>query len=379
MTTYNKENLPKPSIAPRKRVEFAIVSPFKEEDVHEADEVTAEVKIPQMRTNEKFMRNKSLRFSDRVPSTNPYVVSKELTREVNELAGTILQTWNKYLEFVVTSPQEVERSLRDEYEFRLGEVFDYFVIASDKQAHKADCPHAEQYLRLRNEGHCRLAPVLPIQDQTLFGDTEKIPLTFEDFSDFGDPETEAAAKRQARTGSHLFVFVHGFQGTSFDMRLVKDQLALQYPKSHFLCAISNERNTDEEIEVMGVRLAEEVRTYVKKWFPNPDFLGRISFLSHSLGGVITRAAITHLGEYKDKMYTMVTFSSPHLGYMFSASKLVNAGLWFLKKWYKSSCLEQLSYSDTADIKNSYLYKLAMAPVSYPKTKRPNRGSNGSRT
>jgi len=45
---------------------------------------------------------------------------------------------------------------------------------------------------------------------------------------------------------------------------------------------------------------------------------------------------------KKKFFTLMTFSSPHLGYMQGGSKLVGAGLWFLKKWKKSKCLQQLA-------------------------------------
>ena len=40
-------------------------------------------------------------------------------------------------------------------------------------------------------------------------------------------------------GNHLFVLVHGFQGNSHDMRLVKDNIALRYPEAMFLCSQQN--------------------------------------------------------------------------------------------------------------------------------------------
>ena len=32
------------------------------------------------------------------------------------------------------------------------------------------------------------------------------------------------------------------------------------------------------------------------------------------------------------MYSLITFSSPHLGYINSDNKLVDIGMWFWKKW-----------------------------------------------
>jgi hypothetical protein len=57
-----------------------------------------------------------------------------------------------------------------------------------------------------------------------------------------------------------------------------------------------------------------------------------------LGGLIIRAALPHLEEYKDKFYTYISLSSPHLGYMYNSNTLFNAGMWFLKKWRKSVSL-----------------------------------------
>lgn len=74
------------------------------------------------------------------------------------------------------------------------------------------------------------------------------------------------------------------------------------------------------------------------------------------------------------MKSFITISSPHLGYMYSSSKLVDAGihsifvyliyiiiyigLWFLKKWKKNICLDQLTMSDSKNIEDTFLMKLS---------------------
>jgi len=90
-------------------------------------------------------------------------------------------------------------------------------------------------------------------------------------------------------------------------------------------------------------------------------LARISFIGHSLGGLTIRAALPHLEEYKDKFYTYISLSSPHLGYMYNNNKLFDAGMWFLKKWRNSKCLTQLSMTDHKEIEQTALYKLTQAP------------------
>ena len=54
----------------------------------------------------------------------------------------------------------------------------------------------------------------------------------------------------------------------------------------------------------------------------------------------------------------MSLSSPHLGYMYNSSKLFDAGMWFLKKWKKSKCLQQLSMSDQKNMEDTCLYKLS---------------------
>lgn len=49
-------------------------------------------------------------------------------------------------------------------------------------------------------------------------------------------------------GVHLFVFVHGLQGTNQDMKLLKNQISLVFPEGVFLLSKSNEKQTDGDIE-----------------------------------------------------------------------------------------------------------------------------------
>ena len=89
---------------------------------------------------------------------------------------------------------------------------------------------------------------------------------------------------------------------------------------------------------MGHKLANEVITYIDSYFDNIDQVNKISFVGHSLGGIIIRSALMYLEEIKHKLSVLMTFSSPHLGYFQGGSKLVSTGMWFLKKWKKSRSL-----------------------------------------
>lgn len=103
-----------------------------------------------------------------------------------------------------------------------------------------------------------------------------------------------------KRGVHLIIFAHGYQGNSFDMRLWKNLLSVKYPDHVLISMSSNEDDTEQDILHMGLKLADEVKKYIKEWFPKDQF-AKLSFIGHSLGGLIIRAALPHLEKYRDKM------------------------------------------------------------------------------
>ena len=61
---------------------------------------------------------------------------------------------------------------------------------------------------------------------------------------------------------HLFVLVHGLQGNSCDMRLLKNNLSVMHPDAIFLSSNANEEQTEGHIMEMGERLATEAKAYI---------------------------------------------------------------------------------------------------------------------
>lgn len=88
---------------------------------------------------------------------------------------------------------------------------------------------------------------------------------------------------------------------------------------------------------MGERLATEVKQYILSFCPI-SCISKISFIGHSLGGLIIRAALPHLSEFSAKFFTYISLGSPHLGYMYNSNKMIDAGIWLLKKWRNSRSL-----------------------------------------
>ena len=108
---------------------------------------------------------------------------------------------------------------------------------------------------------------------------------------------------------------------------------------------------------MGEKLAKEITEYIEEWCPT-NALGRISFIGHSMGGLIIRASLKHLTDLKEKVHLYISLSTPHLGYMYNSNRIVDAGIWLLKKWRKSKCLQQLTMSDHPEQKETFLYRLS---------------------
>jgi hypothetical protein len=164
-------------------------------------------------------------------------------------------------------------------------------------------------------------------------------------------------KHDTNLGLHLIVLVHGFEGNSNDMRILKNEIGLINPSIVFLPSVANQDDTGADVIQMGKKLATEVKTYIKEW-NNGLIFKKISFIGHSIGGVIIRAALPSLEEFKDKFWFYMSLSSPHLGYVFSDSTLIKTGMWVLKRWKGSKSLEQFMQNDHKDLNETCLYKLS---------------------
>jgi pimeloyl-ACP methyl ester carboxylesterase len=92
----------------------------------------------------------------------------------------------------------------------------------------------------------------------------------------------------------------------------KNNISLFDSTAIFLLSISNEGETDGDIEGMGRRLAHEVEMFIEEYCPG-NALARINVVAHSLGGLIARAALPHLEAFAHFFDKFLTLSSPHLG------------------------------------------------------------------
>ncbi|GMP45595.1 hypothetical protein CsSME_00014065 [Camellia sinensis var. sinensis] len=154
----------------------------------------------------------------------------------------------------------------------------------------------------------------------------------------GNFDMESTSVGVNRSPTHLLVMVNGIIGSSQNWRYAAKQFLKRYPQDVLVhCSECNYSTlTFDGVDVMGNRLAEEVISVIRR-YPG---LQKISFLSHSLGGLVSRYAIAKLyeessqenGEYRtdeskdpfpeDKFkgkiaglepMNFITSATPHLG------------------------------------------------------------------
>ena len=157
--------------------------------------------------------------------------------------------------------------------------------------------------------------------------------------------------------------MHGLDGNSGDLRLIRTYLELALPgaKLDFLMSEHNQENTFDDIEIMTVQLIKEINDHIESYGLDPY---RISFIGHSLGNLIVRSTVSHddFKPFVGKLHTYLSLSGPHLGTLYNSSGLINIGMWVMQKWKKSGSLLQLSLKDNSDMYKTFLYKLSAKPA-----------------
>ncbi|RCV08668.1 hypothetical protein SETIT_1G345200v2 [Setaria italica] len=114
-----------------------------------------------------------------------------------------------------------------------------------------------------------------------------------------DAEGKAAGSREedeigGEEADHLVVMVNGLYGSSADWKFAAEQFVKRLPGKVFVhrSQSNHSKLTYDGVDLMGERLAEEVRQVVQR----RRNLKKISFVAHSLGGLVTRYAIGKLYE-----------------------------------------------------------------------------------
>ncbi|XP_015073708.1 putative lipase YDL109C [Solanum pennellii] len=184
-------------------------------------------------------------------------------------------------------------------------------------------------------------------------------------ADEGGFDVEASQKGPGPAPNHLVVMVNGIIGSVDDWKYAAEQFVKAYP--HDIIVYRSQSNysklTFDGVDVMGIRLAEEVQSVVKR----TPHIQKISFVGHSLGGLVCRYAIAKLYEQRSARITcgqgmecslngstdacakevskkiaglepvnFITFATPHLGCRGHKQAPAFCGLYSLEKVAASS-------------------------------------------
>ena len=314
-------------------------------------------------------------------------IGYRIFKEINVISSQVLYIWHKYIELIRNFPAPVNFIMQLDFTRKLKDDLKSFLIKSTveipdstslvfpsetniQSKNNASAEEKRKVLKenykkpnFENSNYKIVPEIYPI----LFEETytknmsKNIETTKYIDNDLRQKTNNTSQviepKHDNNLGLHLIVLVHGFEGNSNDMRILKNEIGLINPSIVFLPSSANQDDTGADIIQMGKKLATEVKSYIKEW-NNGLIFKKISFIGHSIGGVIIRAALPNLEEFKDKFWLYLSLSSPHLGYVFSDSTLIKTGMWVLKRWKGSKSLEQFMQNDNKDLNETCLYKLS---------------------
>jgi Putative serine esterase (DUF676) len=160
------------------------------------------------------------------------------------------------------------------------------------------------------------------------------------------PSADAAVRTNFRK-VHLFVMVHGLEGNPDDLAIWKQELSLLEVATHrteWLAVRSLRDETNSSIELQGKLLAEEVVVHVNRYKLQ---VAKLSFLAHSLGGVVVRAALAEpvFRGLLSRLHTFLSLASPHVGVRHTSNTLIGPAMWLYQKWTGSQAVSQLRLLD----------------------------------
>ena len=291
------------------------------------------------------------------------------------------------LEATTKIVEEIE-ALSDLIHFTLNHLFDLSIFQSSKvmniykiKLHKEIWQHFQEYIQIEEvsefsamyteQGRIN-SKAFQIRDCPYFNHLETLPLQAEDLynenlchpiffihSDYMHIKSLIDETFGKTLDIHIMVLVHGYKGSAIDMHMIKGYINMIYPSVHVYSSRINENFTDFNIEILGDNLAEEVIHYLHD-VKVPKHRLKLSFIGHSMGGLILRAALPALKDYKACMHSFTTFSSPHIGIVYTDNLMLKFGKWVLKKLQKSTSFNQMTMKDSKDYKETFIYRLSQA-------------------
>ncbi|CAK59600.1 unnamed protein product (macronuclear) [Paramecium tetraurelia] len=283
---------------------------------------------------------------------------------INQLGQSLFQLWNQFQPLLKYSRNYLVESVDQRLLQNCKKLSSESVISNQATFEEIQTQISLPLLKQREDiwnqarkSSKNQTPSIQLLDQ-FYSQPNALPFFFEDIVSSQQNITQFQQHSQNR--KHVLILVHGYQGTSADLQTWKSYLKIKFPNHLIIQSEINQDDTEDSISVMASRLAQEIqrqitdRTHLKQQV-------QISFIGHSLGGVLIRCALQHLNKYQDCMHTFISLGSPHVGLGIQQSTLIDAGLWFMKAFKKEDqrvCLNQMTLCDEKDVQKTFFYKLS---------------------
>ena len=76
---------------------------------------------------------------------------------------------------------------------------------------------------------------------------------------------------------------------------------------------------------------------------DPTSINRISFIGHSMGTLVIRAALGEamMAPYLSRLHSFISLGGTHLGYTYANNNILSGAMWFYQRWSKSTSLRQV--------------------------------------
>lgn len=295
-------------------------------------------------------------FSQRVASHNPETVSEELIKELHYVGQQLVQLWKKMVEILNKNPRSISNLLKENYHSETRNSLCRNIIK--KTVRTSDISVSSSKTDRVNHSLAELRRKENFKNRSVFGNEpimiDEVILS-EHLSASSSIHSSILRQRKKFSELHLVVLVHGYKGSSKDMTLFKNEISILFAHTVFLVSVANEDCTESSISKLGINLAQEVKEFF--CVNGGGQIGNISFVGHSLGGLIIRAALPLLLEYSGKFHSMISICTPHLGVL-EGSRLVQAGIWILNYVKKADSLCELRMADSKHPENTLLYRLS---------------------
>ena len=162
---------------------------------------------------------------------------------------------------------------------------------------------------------------------------------------------------------HVIFILHGFKANPFDMKKVKDLISLTYPHVKCILIQACYPNTSQSLHFLADTVVNEMlvkMTGLKEQMHCT--INRISFVAHSLGGLVFQLAVNdpRMAKYAPYYHLFLSLNVPHVGIPLSYYRSELGSKLFLMIT-KSNQLDELFLQDNKDWRQTTLYKLSEHP------------------